>query len=59
MIIAPRFIAPPVTPVEDHTLFAQRRAAIDEIATTRAKVIRFGLFGTADSTCQCNMQFGP
>lgn len=46
MIIAPRFIAPPFTPVEDRTLFAQRRAAIDEIATTRAKVIRCGLFGT-------------
>lgn len=28
------------------TLFAQRRAAIDAIATVRAKVIRCGLFGT-------------
>jgi hypothetical protein len=46
MIIPTRVSTPPPTPAEDRTLFAQRRAAIDEISTTRAKVIKFGLFGT-------------
>lgn len=46
MIIAPQVNAPKTIPLEDRTLDAQRRAAIDTIATTRATAIRCGLFGT-------------
>ena len=46
MIIAPPIDRSSAIPVQDLTLNAQRRAAIDTLATTRATVIRCGLFGT-------------
>lgn len=46
MIQPPKFIQPALTPLEERTLFAQRRAAIDIVATTRATIIRCGLFGS-------------
>lgn len=46
MIQPPKSIPPAITPLEERTLFAQRRAAIDVVATTRATIIRCGLFGS-------------
>ena len=45
MVLAAQTLPPPV-PSPEAVLFAQRRAAIDVIATVRARAIRTGLFGS-------------